>query len=152
LGVRLLGDLRIIFDEAISLHTETIVDRLLFGDGLDADAPWSSLHGKTLDKRGLASMLKRYGVSPQKVTIEGRSLQGYRREHLWDAWHRYLPPASAGAELPELSTVASGNAIPPVPQVPPLRIPKRACLKCDGNGCDWCGEWKSVGETEDAHA
>jgi len=94
LGVRLLSDLRIIFGEADALHTETILDRLHHGEqhGLDADAPWNDLHGRPLAERGLASMLKRFDVRSTKVKVGGLALQGYRREHLWDPWQRYLAP------------------------------------------------------------
>lgn len=103
LGVRLLADLRTIYGEADALHGETILQRLHDGDqhGLDADAPWSDLHGKPLSARGLATMLRPYGVKPTKVKVNGRSLQGYRREALWDAWERYLPPPSGSPEPPE---------------------------------------------------
>jgi hypothetical protein len=164
LGVRLLSDLRVIFERAgypHALHTETIIDRLCNGDeyGLDADAPWADLHGKPLAKRGLASMLGRYNVSCTKVTIERRSLQGYRREHLWDAWSRYLPPSSTPArpELPELAASQAGShseepipdagavlelpdrsprAIPPIPEI---RQGNGAstCRRCGGEGCKW---------------
>lgn len=145
LGLRLLADLRIVFGDATALHTETILDRLLFGNGLEADAPWSNLRGKPLGKRGLASMLKRYEVRPQKVTVGGRSLQGYRREHLWDAWERYLrpldPERTEFAELPESTTAPERATVPEVPQVPDFQLPGRACRKCDGEGCGWCGEF-----------
>lgn len=101
LGRRLLADLRTIFGEADAIHTETILQRLCDGEqyGLDADAPWSDLHGKPLNSRGLASMLGRYGVKSTKVKVSGVSLQGYRRDHLWEAWKRYLPsPWSAQVE------------------------------------------------------
>jgi hypothetical protein len=93
LGIRLLDDLRTIFRDADALHTRTILDRLADGEryGLDADAPWSDLHGKPLGERGLATMLKKYDVHSIKVKVAGSSLQGYRREHLHDAWQRYLP-------------------------------------------------------------
>jgi len=96
LGVRLLSDIRIIFANAgfpDALHTEIILTLLCAGpeSGLEDDAPWSELHGKPLGVRGLASMLKPYAVRSVKVNVGGRSLQGYRREHLWDAWQRYLP-------------------------------------------------------------
>lgn len=122
LGIRLLADLRIIFDDADALHTETIISRLCAGEAhdLDADAPWSELHGKPIGSRGLASMLNRYGVKPQKVTINGRSLQGYRRASLWECWQRYLPSAgSAEAELPELpesTRLPDGDAVPEIPE------------------------------------
>ena len=92
-------------------------------------------------------MLKRYEVRPQKVTVLGRSLQGYRQEHLWDAWERYLHPLDPErtelAELPE-STTAPEQAT--VPKVPDFQLPGRACPKCNGEGCGWCGEWKPASE------
>lgn len=129
LGVRLLSDLRIIFGDADALHTETILDRLHHGEqhGLDADAPWADLHGKPLGERGLASMLKKFDVGSLKVKVAGRALQGYRREHLWDAWQRYLPPShftkeAEPAEPAEPTTQArcpgDGSTVPEVPQVP----------------------------------
>lgn len=140
LGVRLLADLRTIFGAADALHTETIITALTGGDLLDADAPWSDMHGKPLGKRGLASMLKRYGVSPQKVTVGGASLQGYRREHLWDAWERYLPsPVPAQPELAEFPASGRTNSIPEVPEVPQIRTPKGASVR----------GWRSEGATDD---
>lgn len=151
LGVRLLGDLRTIFGDALALHVKTIIERLIDGEhhGLEADAPWGDLRGNPLSKRALASMLSRYDVHPVKVTIGGISLQGYRREHLWDAWVRYLPSSTSGEpELPELPELARGNGASgssgssgssgnPAgrgrhePQPGP-------CPSCDGEGCDWC--------------
>ena len=40
---------------------------------------------------GLARLLDPYEITPAKVKIDGRALQGYRTEHLADAWTRYLP-------------------------------------------------------------
>lgn len=151
LGVRLLADLRVIFGDAIAMHTEAILERLVAaGDELEPDAPWSDLHGKPLGKRGLASMLKRYGVSPQKVTVASRSLQGYRREHLWDVWQRYLPPMSGQAESPEFLELVPHSEIPAVPEVPVIRPLERACPDCDDSGCGACGEHKRAdgGELE----
>jgi hypothetical protein len=101
LGVRLLSDLRSIFGDANAMHTETVIERLVCGDTLDEDAPWSDLHGKSLGKRALASMLAKYGVKPTKVRIGARVLQGYRRADLWDAWVRYLPQAVSAPASPE---------------------------------------------------
>lgn len=132
LGIRLLADLRIIFGDATALHTETILERLCNGEhwGLDADAPWGELHGKPLGVRGLASMLKRYGVNSTKVKVEGRSLQGYRREHLWDAWTRYLSASPAQPEPTEPSELIPGfgtsTEVPEVPQVPDARTMRSA--------------------------
>jgi hypothetical protein len=156
LGVRLLSDLRIIFQRAgdpEALHTETIVEHLTNGDehGLDADAPWADLHGKPLGKRGLASMLVRYNVRPIKVTVRGKSLQGYRREHLWDAWVRYLPtvsPTPAQPELPEFPASIGAKPVPGIPGIPGIQQREGAqviCSDCrhfkagtNGNGLGTC--------------
>lgn len=123
LGVRLLGDLRIVFGNADALHTEMILERLHAGDtaGLGADAPWADLHGKPLNGRQLASMLRPYGINSTKVKTGGRSLQGYRREHLHDAWQRYLSSVPAQPEPPEPMELApefQTFGVPQVPQVP----------------------------------
>ena len=119
LGVRLLADLRIIFGEADALHTRTILERLHKGDGLDADAPWNDLHGRPIAERGLATMLKKFDVSSIKVKVEGLALQGYRREHLWDAWQRYLPSTHLPKEAePAEPSEPEPEGVPLVPQVP----------------------------------
>lgn len=88
LGVRLLSDLRIIFDETDFLTTTQILIRL---HNLD-EAPWGDLdHGKPLDARGLARRLKEYGIKPEQVRQSGAIVRGYRRADLEDQWSRYLP-------------------------------------------------------------
>jgi hypothetical protein len=110
LGVRLLADLRDIFGTAPTMHTDDLLAAL---HGLDS-APWGDLKGQPLDARGLARLLSRYEyddpqtgqprpVESRKVTINSRSLQGYRAEHLADAWARYLPRVPASPELAELA-------------------------------------------------
>ncbi len=118
LGVRLLGDLRALFGDADALSHETILDEL----GKLDEAPWGDLHGKPLDSRGLARRLRQYEVTSRKVKVGGRSLQGYRREDLWDTWSRYLPAHTHGqAEPPEPAEPGRSTHVPPVPharQVP----------------------------------
>lgn len=100
LGIRLLADLRTIFGEADALGTSDILARLAAPEenGLEADAPWADLYGRPLGSRGLARMLGKYGVSSTKVWTGAARLQGYRRDALWDAWRRYLPPTPAEPE------------------------------------------------------
>jgi hypothetical protein len=146
LGLRLLADLRTIFGEAQTLHTETIITRLCDAEQLDSDAPWSSLRGNPIDGRVLARMLKPYGIKSQKVNIDGRSLQGYRRESLWDPWERYLPPMDTAQEEcaepvdgdTQTKTFRPSDIAPDIPDIPLMRITERACPKCDGEGCGWC--------------
>jgi len=144
LGIRLLSDLRVVFSDSTAMHTNTILARLCSGTdyGLDADAPWPEIHGRPLGERGLASMLKRYGIAPIKVKINGVSLQGYRREHLWDAWQRYLPATHEEAEPPEPAEpgcvaghLAELHRVPEVPQVPDSKIRESA-----GNGAAHCAQ------------
>jgi hypothetical protein len=105
LGVRLLADLRLIFGDELALHTQTIRARLCNGEafGLEADAPWADLYGKEITERKLASMLRQFSVKSTKVKVDGVSLQGYRRDSLWDAWRRYVPLPSARPEPVEPS-------------------------------------------------
>ena len=130
LGLRLLSDIRILFGDADAMHSQTIIDQLTTDQDqeeprLDADAPWADLWGKPLGKRGLASKLKKYDVRPQKVSVDGISLQGYRREHLWDAWERYLPPLGTGKpEHPESPEPQDTD----IPDMPDNRTPERAVL------------------------
>jgi hypothetical protein len=122
LGIRLLADLRTIFGDADALPTVVILDRLTRPEdhGLEPDAPWGDLHGKALGERGLASMLKKYGVHSMKIWWVDKSRQGYRREHLHDAWQRYLPAHSPkGAEGVE-GAEGTGRADPDHPDLPDL--------------------------------
>jgi hypothetical protein len=115
LRVRLLSDLRLLFAQAgdpEAMHTETIIERLCAGadNGLDDDAPWNEIYGKPITVRMLASMLKEHDVRSTKVKVDGRSLQGYRRASLWDAWARNLPPMSAQAEPAEPAALSAKQA------------------------------------------
>ena len=93
LGVRLLDDLRAVFDEqqADRLPTDVILSALT---GID-DAPWSDIRGKALDARGLSRRLDKYGISRSTFRIGERTFKGYQREDLADAWSRYLVPSGA---------------------------------------------------------
>jgi phage/plasmid primase-like uncharacterized protein len=159
LGVRLLADLRIVFGEADSLTTTTILARLrgtepyaTDGQGevvyIAEDAPWGEMKGKALDPRGLARMLRKYDVSPAKIKHDGRALQGYRRVDLWDAWQRYLPLVPAEAEPPEPPATSrqwrvfqADSEVPdksPVPEALPDSGPAQPLPDADcsaGSGC-----------------
>ncbi|MBF8187461.1 DUF3631 domain-containing protein [Nonomuraea sp. K274] len=97
LGIRLLADLRFIFDGARALFTEDILTALWDLE----NAPWSDLRGRPLDARGLARLLDQYEVAPTKVKINGKALMGYRADDLADPWARYLPAPAAPAGSPE---------------------------------------------------
>jgi hypothetical protein len=88
-GERLLVDLLAVFrvgaEVVPAMSTETILARLHAID----EAPWRDWYGRPLDARGLARLLKPYGVRSGTVRIGGETAKGYRREDLWDPWMRY---------------------------------------------------------------
>lgn len=95
LGVRLLADLRGVWldlGDPDAAHTDAILHGLLEIE----DGPWPDLRGRALDGRHLARLLKRYGITPGSVRVGERAAKGYRREDLFDAWARYLPPLPEG--------------------------------------------------------
>lgn len=99
LGVRLLADLRTIFDatQLDQLSTEQILEKL----HAIIESPWGDLRGKPLDPRGLARRLKDYDVKPTTIRLAMSTPKGYRRCDLHDAWSRYLPaPVAAGDPNP----------------------------------------------------
>jgi hypothetical protein len=90
-SVRLLGDLREVFDQAgaEALYSATILDAL---HKLD-EAPWADWYGHPLRPRELATLLRAYQVRPRDVREHGTGLQrkGYARSDLYEPWARYLP-------------------------------------------------------------
>jgi hypothetical protein len=92
LGIRLLSDLRDIFEKAKAdqMTTAVILERL----HAIAEAPWNDLKGKPLNDRGLAYRLRDYGVRSKNLSIGGEygpRPKGYTRGDLHDVWERYLP-------------------------------------------------------------
>jgi hypothetical protein len=119
LGVRLLRNVRGVFDDKSS-------DRLPTGKLLEAlhvmeEAPWGSLRGEALDGRGLASLLKPYGVKPEKLREDDDTFRGYRRTSFEDAWVRYLsalPEEAEHVEHLEHSAARAGTHVPHKQNVP----------------------------------
>jgi hypothetical protein len=85
------------------------------------EAPWGSLRGEALDARGLARLLKPYGVKPEKLREGNDTFRGYRRASFEDAWARYLsaPPGEAEhVEHPEHTADRAGFYVPHKQNVP----------------------------------
>lgn len=73
-------------------------------------------YGKPLTARGLAKLLKRYGIKSRMVRFdEGThgTKRGLLREQFEDAWTRYLP--STGGSIRHNDTTRSGSGIEPNP-------------------------------------
>jgi hypothetical protein len=91
LGIKLLADLKTIFDSSPlddALSSEIILSKLI----ALPESPWGELKGKPLSARGLASRLRQYGVKSKAIRVGEQTLRGYTRDDLHDAWVRYLPP------------------------------------------------------------
>jgi Protein of unknown function (DUF3631) len=119
LGVRLLRDIRYVFDDKSSdrLPTGTLLEALHAMD----EAPWGSLRGEALEARGLARLLKPYGVKPEKLREGEDTFRGYRRGSFEDAWVRYLaaiPGEAEHAEHPEHPADRAGSDVPHEQNVP----------------------------------
>ena len=115
LGVKLLEDLRKVFDEDRQLPTKTILERLCALD----EAPWGDLRGKEIDSRRLARLLKRYGVKSKNIQVGTERPKGYTVEDLWDSWQRYLP-------IPEKSATSAtplhGSTTPVSATIPSAHV------------------------------
>jgi hypothetical protein len=88
LGVRLLGDLKQLFETAEAMHSADIVDALLKIE----EGPWNECHrGKPITKNRLAQLLREFQIESSQVKIGHVNRWGYRREQFRDAFAAYLP-------------------------------------------------------------
>ena len=117
LGVQLLADCRSIFNGRDRVTTEELITTLRRLD----EAPWSDLHGKMIDVRVLAKLLKPYGVRSRTMKLPGGgTAKGYRADGeggFSDAWKRYLP-ASPDSAVTTVTAVTS--QVGPVPDPAPV--------------------------------
>jgi hypothetical protein len=86
LGVHLLADCRMIFEDA-GVDRITSAELLKRLNDLE-ESPWDDFG---LTTRRLASMLKHYGIKPATHRFEDRTVRGYLKSDFKDAWNRYLP-------------------------------------------------------------
>ncbi len=92
----LLADIRSIFDAIAEdkMTTTALLDKLKEIE----TSPWADWNkGKGLTPNGLSRLLKPFEVSPRAVKVENKTLRGYLRNSLSDAWQRYLPPVAVPA-------------------------------------------------------
>ncbi len=101
-AVQLLADLRELFEarDTEALTSESILAELTKRE----DRPWSEWsRGKPLTGRGLAKLLKRFGVAVKAVRFpNGTVAKGYARAWFSDAFERYLSPSQGSDRLHRL--------------------------------------------------
>jgi hypothetical protein len=134
LGVRLLADLQSTFGDAIAMATEDVLTAL----HAMKESPWADLRGKPLNDRGLATRLRQYGVKSKQIRLGHRTLKGYVRADLHDAWKRYLPPAH-NSETSETKETVSEQTVSDVSHVSHLagdrgETSRPRCAQCGQGG------------------
>jgi hypothetical protein len=127
LGIRLLADLRLVFDGADKLPTKMILHRLIEIE----ESPWGDIRGKSLDERGLAHRLRQYSIRSTNIQIGDTRPKGYRREDFLDAWARYLP-APSGKSATGATAAHPEEACSGVAPVADLRETDAQSLDPDG--------------------
>jgi hypothetical protein len=95
LGLRLLSDVRLVFD---ARGTERISTADLIGAlQADEEGPWAS-ERLPLTPHRLARLLHPFGIESKQLRIGPASLKGFEREAFVDSWDRYLPPSLTEAK------------------------------------------------------
>lgn len=91
LGIRLLSDIRDIFDSKGTdrIHSDHLQAALLGHE----ESPWNDLK---YSASKIARRLRDYGIRSTQMRIEGANKKGYLRESFEDAWATYLPKRAAG--------------------------------------------------------
>ena len=73
------------------------------------ESPWATWHGKGIDPRGVARLLRHHDVKPSQVWMAGENVRGYRAADFQDLFDRYLPGMTARPLEPLGPNAANGN-------------------------------------------
>ncbi len=121
-GVRLLQDIRAIFDQAEDefLPTQDLLKSLAQIE----EAPWSEWkNGRSLTAKGLADLLSRYEIEPKKARHDGQAgVRGYYRQDFQETWESYIPAQDSlnPPQAPQPLQDKGQRTIFDPPQTPPV--------------------------------
>lgn len=100
LGVLLLRDIRDAFERGTTDRISTIA--LLCALSEFQESPWASWdHGRGIDARSLARLLRPFRIEPRNLRLEDQIVKGYMREDFDESWASYLSPAPSATPLQE---------------------------------------------------
>ena len=105
------------------------------------DRPWSEWsRGKPLSPRGLATLLKSFGIAPSTIRLDGDATpKGYKRAAFEPVWKRYDIPSSEAPPKPSATTPqlkVSAGFVDSVSATSPDRVADGKSLNSAvGNGC-----------------
>jgi hypothetical protein len=98
IGVQLLADIRLIFDEGLleKIITADLLEKLSKVE----TSPWAEWNrGKPMTAPRLARLLRPFGIHPKDMRTPAVK-KGYERNQFEDAWARYLPKTLACTPRP----------------------------------------------------
>ena len=128
IGVQLLADIRSVFRSIgdDKLTTDQLVRAL---SDLE-ESPWKTIRkGESLDPRGLAVRLSKYGIGSKTQRHGETVFKGYARAQFDDAWNRYLPAAPSPSDS-AVTSVTDDTADTDVTDVTDKSRPEGRCLRC----------------------
>jgi hypothetical protein len=115
-GIRLLADIRDVFDAETHISTTELLRRLT----ANAEAPWADWYGKPLTAKQLGTLLDPYRIGPTRRRLDGDRQRGYFAADFTDAWTRYVldantPGTSGTRGTGHPADVLPGPGVPLVP-------------------------------------
>lgn len=128
IGVQLLADIRSVFRSIgdDKLTTDQLVRAL---SDLE-ESPWKTIRkGESLDPRGLALRLGKYGIGSKPQRHGETVFKGYSRAQFDDAWNRYLPAATSPPDS-AVTAVTDDTSDTDVTDVTDKSRPEGRCLQC----------------------
>jgi putative DNA primase/helicase len=110
-GVSLLQDIKSHFDRSTLdyVSSKALVEELK----ADLERPWAEWsNGRPISEKGVAELLREFGIKPDRVGPKEHRLRGYSREWFREAWERYLENERENAR-PQKQASQVSTRLPP---------------------------------------